>query len=107
MRRHDNEIAHIRAWIADTYWSRMRGLLGHPPLKEGEALIISPCNSIHCFFMMHAIDVVFLDGSGRVLRLCSQVRPWAARVCWRASKVIELAAGEIQRMGLQEGDQCG
>lgn len=100
------ELARSQAWMAETYWTRARGLLGRPPLLPGEALKIVPCNSIHCFFMTSMIDVVFLDVKGCVLRTCPQVRPWRGRVCRKAKVVIELAAGEIHRLGIKEGDRC-
>lgn len=104
--RQQVDFASSVGWVADTYWSRMRGLLGRPPLQIGEALLIVPCNAIHCWFMTSIIDVVFLDKSGEVVRLCHHVKPWAGRVCWSAAKVVELTAGEIKRLGLQEGDRC-
>lgn len=106
--RNDDVVGRSKLVLARSYWQRTRGLLGRPSPQEGEGLSITPCNSIHMFFMRYAIDVVFLDGRGVVLRLCPQVRPWRLRSCWRAAEVVELAAGEIERLGLNIGDrlQC-
>lgn len=104
--RKEQEIARTHAWIAETFWARSRGLLGRPPLRPGEALKIIPCNSIHCFFMRVPIDVVFLNSAGVVLKVYADVRPWRGRFAWHAKAVVELAAGEACRLGLQEGDLC-
>jgi uncharacterized membrane protein (UPF0127 family) len=104
--RNEREVARSQAWLAETFWARSRGLLGRPPLRPGEALKIAPCNSIHCFFMRVPIDVVFLNAAGVVLKVCINVRPWRGRIKWRAKAVVELAAGEASRLGLQEGDLC-
>lgn len=85
---------------------RLRGLLGRPALCEGEALAISPCNSVHTFFMKFPIDAVFLDARGRVVRALAGVRPWrATRVHLRARQVVELPEGTVTRSGTRAGDE--
>jgi len=54
------------AWIADkcivaeSFFSRLKGLIGTSNLAAGEALLLRPCNDIHMWFMKYPIDVVFL-----------------------------------------------
>ena len=85
---------------------RLRGLLGRSELAAGNALAIAPCAAIHTFFMKFAIDAVFLDGSGRVVRALPALRPWrATRFHRRAAQVVELPAGTLARTGTREGDQ--
>lgn len=88
-------VAPERCVVADTAGSRMRGLLGRPPLEPGEGLLLVPCRAVHTFFMRYPIDVVFLDRELRVLRVCSRVRPWRLRACRRAQAVLELPAGSF------------
>src|SRR5262249_50075920 len=74
-----------------THWTRLRGLLGTKRLEPGEGLWIKPSNQIHMFGMRYAIDVVFLDDGGRVLRLVHGLSP--NRVSPRvagATSVLEL-----------------
>ena len=91
--------------VADTALTRMRGLLGRTELPSGEGMLIRPANSIHTWFMRFPIDVVFLDGDLTVLRVRSAVRPWRTAGCRGAKAVLELAAGEAERRGVQAGAQ--
>ena len=92
------EVRHARSFLA-----RARGLLFRRALAAREALWISGCDSIHTMGMHYAIDVVFLDAQDRVLRIAQAVRPLRFRLCRGAASVIELRAGEAQRLGLRMG----
>ena len=78
----------------------MRGLLWRPALAPGQGLLIAPCNSVHTIGMRYAIDVVFLDREGRVLKVCPALKPLRMAMARGARQVIELAAGEASRLGL-------
>ncbi|HKH71429.1 MAG TPA: DUF192 domain-containing protein [Vicinamibacterales bacterium] len=82
--------------------SRRRGLLGRTGLDD-EALIIAPCNAVHTFFMRFAIDIVFVDRTGRVLRIAASVPAWRMTVSLRAFATIELAAGTAARNDVAPG----
>jgi protein-S-isoprenylcysteine O-methyltransferase Ste14/uncharacterized membrane protein (UPF0127 family) len=90
---------------AHTHWTRLRGLLGTKRLEPGEGLWIKPSNQIHMFGMRYALDLVFLDHTGRVLRLVYALAPnrISPRVAGAAS-VLELPAGTLARVRLAEGD---
>jgi uncharacterized membrane protein (UPF0127 family) len=54
--------------------------------------------------MRMAIDVVFLDDRGIVLRVETSVRPWRATVAaGGARNVLELAEGSCARLGIVAG----
>ena len=79
--------------------SRRRRLLGlalrrKPPRH---ALLIPRCRSVHTFGMRFALDLVFLDARGRVLRVELAVPPRRVLTCRGAFAVIEAPAGEIAR----------
>lgn len=95
----------VSARYTQTAMERMRGLLWRPALVSGEALWITPCNSIHCWFMRYAIDAVYVDGEGWVLKCAANIKPWRMSACWQAAGVIELVAGEVERLGIEVGDQ--
>jgi uncharacterized membrane protein (UPF0127 family) len=83
----------------------MRGLLGRSELAPGEGLLIRPAPSVHTFFMRFPIDVVFLGGDLRVLRVRSDLRPWRMAGQRGARAVLELPAGEADRRGIRPGDR--
>ncbi len=95
-----------RAGLADRFWQRARGLLGRPPLAEGEGLIIRPCKAVHTLGMEHPIDVAFVDQSGVVLASYEALGP-NRRTAWhsRADCAIELPAGALDRASVGVGDR--
>jgi uncharacterized protein len=92
-----------RGELATSLWSRTKGLLGRPGLADDEGLWI-PTGSIHMFGMRFAIDVVYADGEGKVLKLVRGIRPWRASICRGAKVALELPVGAIDRAGVQVGD---
>ena len=94
-----------RCEIADGFISRGRGLLGRATLPSGHGLLIRPTWSVHTAFMRFAIDVVFLDAELTVLKLARNLHPWRAASRLRAHSVLELAAGECDRLGIGVGDR--
>jgi hypothetical protein len=93
-----------RLRVADTHWTRLRGLLGTRSLPDGDGLWIRPCRQVHMFWMRYAIDVVFLDDARRVVGLAPDLRPWRISPLVKpATSVLELPAGTIGRTGLREG----
>lgn len=90
--------------IAETRAARRRGLLGRAGLDKGAALMLIPCLAVHTAFMRFAIDVIFLDGDGCVVRVVSRLSPWRMAVCLRARAVVELPAGELDSLGVNVGD---
>jgi uncharacterized protein len=90
---------------ARSLWQRMRGLLGRRGLERGEGLWIEPCSSIHMFFMRFAIDAIFTDRDGKVVRAVSRLEPWRVAVGGRGARaVLELPAGTIERSATRVGD---
>jgi uncharacterized protein len=103
--RENGEVLCERCVLADTFWTRFRGLLGRKELAESEGLLIRPASSVHTLFMRFPIDVVFLDRDLSVLRVVPAVPPW--RAVWRtgAAAVLEIGAGECTARGVGVGDR--
>lgn len=79
--------------IADTHWTRLRGLLGvaADDFGKGRGLWIVPCHGVHTLGMGFAIDAIYLDGEMNVIHVESELRPWRfAAVRVNAASVLEL-----------------
>jgi uncharacterized membrane protein (UPF0127 family) len=89
---------------ADTFSSRLFGLIPRSSLGPEEGLWLEPCAMIHMCFMKFPIDAVFLDADGRVLRVLANLKPWRFSP-WvpGARGVLELPAGRADKL-LSEGD---
>ena len=105
LRREDGRIVCERVVVADRAHRRMRGLLGRRRLSPGQGMVLRPAFAIHTHFMHFAIDVVFLDPDQVVIAVERNLRPWRTASCRGAREVVELAAGECERRGLEVGDR--
>jgi hypothetical protein len=93
-----------RVALALTRSERRKGLLGKSGLARGEALWIAPCRGVHTCGMRFAIDVIALDGSGRVIDQVDAMPPWRLRLPrWGTAGVLELPAGTLAVAGTQVG----
>lgn len=101
----DGVIVLPRVWRADRWDLRLRGLLRRPPLQDGEGLLIVPCDSVHTMWMGYALDLLFLDRAGGVLRWREGLRPWRAAWCRGAHATLEMPAGSIGRIGVAAGQR--
>ncbi|MFH1458423.1 MAG: DUF192 domain-containing protein [Candidatus Omnitrophota bacterium] len=100
-----NTVLAEEAVIADTLFKRLKGLLGRRYLREAEALLITPCNSIHTLFMHFAIDVVFVDKACKVVKTIPYLKPFRiTRPYFKADFVLELPAGTIASSSTTPGD---
>ena len=94
--------------VAQTHWSRLRGLLGSSPdeFRNGRGLWIRPCRGVHTLAMSFSIDVVYLDREGIVVYLESNLKPWRfAPVRLQAASVLELPTQMISRTETALGDR--
>ncbi len=105
LRREDGRVVCERCIVADRARHRMRGLLGRRRLQPGEGMVLRPAWNVHTAFMRFPIDVVFLDADQVVLRIEAELAPWRTVSCRGAREVVELAAGECARRGLEVGDR--
>ena len=94
------------AQMADTPFSRIKGLLGRAALERGEALVITHCRSIHMFFMKFAIDAIFVDRKHRVVGIVENIKPFRMSPYFLfSSYVIEIPVGKIKESLTEKGDE--
>lgn len=101
----ETEIAHT-CWIADQFFTRLKGLLGKKQMPAGEGLLIKPCSSVHTFGMKMSIDVVFLSKENEVLYIMEKMPPGKiSPVVKKASAVLELPAGQLEHTQILKGQR--
>lgn len=91
--------------LAQTVLARLKGLLFRKEFRNGEALIIKPCNSIHTFFMRFPIDVIFIDSNDKIVKIRKEIKPFRATPVYFKSKfVIEFPSGTVEVTNTTESD---
>jgi uncharacterized protein len=91
--------------LADTFGKRLIGLMFRKKSLEDEGLWITPCNSIHTCFMNFAIDAVFINKEGEIVKIVEELQPWRfVKPVQNAHSVIELPAGAVKRLDLKQGE---
>lgn len=104
-RTRDVELAG-RARVADTRWTRLRGLLGRPRLRPGQGLVISPSRGVHTWGMRYPIDVALVGGDGRVAAVFPGLEPWShTGMHDDVELAVELPEGTVEASGTQAGDR--
>jgi uncharacterized membrane protein (UPF0127 family) len=85
--------------------ARAVGVLARP-FQGYDALVIPRCRAVHTWFVRGALDLLFVDASGGVLRAVEGARPWRAFAGPRGARaVIELPAGTLCGIGVVAGDR--
>ncbi len=91
---------------ARTILERMVGLLGKKEIPNDFTLWISPCKSIHTFFMKFPIDVLFVDKQLCIVSLFNSVPP--GKIIFggfKSHSVFEMKANLLKQNQLKKGDQ--
>ncbi len=92
--------------FANTFVTRLFGLLGKKSLPDGQGLLIEPSSGVHTFGMSFPIDIVALDGENNVVGAFERIGPWKVRGLGRKTRsVLELPAGRIYECGVRAGDR--
>jgi len=87
----------LRLHEASSHRARLVGLALLDRLPAGHALLLPRCSSVHTFGMRFALDVMFLDGDGGVLRTYERVGPGRVVCCPGARAALETRAGDARR----------
>jgi len=96
----------FRVTIADSFVSRLVGLLGKKVLKPDGGMWIVPANAVHTIGMLFTFDLLLIDKDFKVVGVRELVRPFRiTRPNFRAESVIELPAHAIFKSRTEVGDQ--
>lgn len=88
--------------IADTFTSRLKGLLGKKSISPGQGLLLTNCSSIHCFFMKFNIDALYLSKDMEVLHK-ETLKPWKlGKIVKNTRSILEIQEGASA--GIEIGD---
>lgn len=92
--------------MANTFRTRLFGLLGRDSLEQDAGLLISPSSGVHTFGMSFPIDIVALDRNNCVIGAFANIGPGTIRgLNLRTRSVLELPIGKIQECGIKPGHQ--
>lgn len=92
------------ALYAESFLSRIKGLMGSQKLSADKGLLIPNCRQVHTFFMNYTIDIIFLDKKNKVIDI-QTLSPWkVSRWMRKAQKVLEVPKGFAKKKGLKNGD---
>lgn len=79
--------------LADSFKTKLIGLLNKKSIDKDEGLLLLNCSSIHCFFMKFTIDAVYLSKDMKVLHK-ETIRPWRiGKLVKNCYHVLELSEG--------------
>jgi uncharacterized protein len=91
---------------ADSFLTRLIGLLKRTTLGPEEALWLTPSKGIHTIGMKFPIDVAFLDKENVVVGMISGLVPYRiTAVRLRGHSVLELPKGTLTKSRTEIGDQ--
>ena len=92
--------------VADTFFTRLKGLLGSPPLEAGQGLLLKNEKSIHTFFMTFPIDVIYIDKDLSVIKLDQDMGPnRVGKFVTESAYILEVPVGTIASTDSQVGDR--
>ena len=101
-----------KTWIAtkirraDSFLTRLLGLLRRKRLAPEEALWLVPGKAVHTVGMKFPIDVLFIDRGKKVVAVVPGMVPnRATRFYFAAHSVLELPKGTIIKSRTEAGDQ--
>ena len=98
--------------IADSFKTKLIGLLNKKSINKNEGLLLKNCSGIHCFFMKFTIEAVYLSKDMKVIYK-ETVKPWRiGKFVKNCTHILELAQGmakdiEIGDYIILEGEKDG
>jgi hypothetical protein len=96
--------------VADTFWSRFRGLMFRRRFPQGKAILFRfkkpGRHAVHMFFVRFPIDLLYLNRQFKIVEIREALKPWRFyRPKHLATNLVELPAGSVRKLGIKTGDQ--
>ncbi|MHC1694383.1 MAG: DUF192 domain-containing protein [Eubacteriales bacterium] len=100
----EDKVIARNTFLADSFFTRLTGLLRSSSINDGEGLLLSPCRQIHTYGMKFDIDAVFLDRDMKIIDIFENIPPGRmSRYYMKGRMVLELPAGTAKKYGLSNG----
>ena len=91
--------------MADTYFTRLKGLMFRRKFAGEKVLVLDPCPQIHTCFMRFELDAIFCASDGTVLYVVEKMRPWRFSKFVRGARyTLEFVGGTLQNR-VRPGDK--
>lgn len=85
---------------------RLKGYMFQNNAPVSNGLLLTPCNSIHMFFMKFPLDIVFLNEQNEIIDFYPQLPPGKrTKVVRGAVAALELPSGTIEEFSIEIGDR--
>jgi len=104
---HNRRRLPMHVHVCESRIERGRGLLMRRCPDQRTAYLLRNCSAVHTMGMSYAIDIIFCDARGRILRIVRGLRPFRIARHSGAALVWEMAGGMAERWGWQVGDEIG
>lgn len=89
--------------IATTFFQRALGLLFKAPPEPDETLLFKDAPLIHTFFMRYPIDIIFLDRTLTVVKICRNTPPFRVVGALQSAFTLEARAHAAGEKKIHEG----
>ncbi|MBK6675003.1 MAG: DUF192 domain-containing protein [Proteobacteria bacterium] len=104
---HNRRRLAMHVHICESSIERGRGLLFRRRPDQRTAYLLRRCSAVHTIGMAYALDIVFCNGTGRILRIVRDLRPFRLVRHPEAAQVWEVASGVAAKWGWRVGDEIG
>lgn len=81
---------------------KIKKIINKKAIEDNEALIISPCNSVHMMFCKKAMDIVFVNDNNEVCYIQENLKPWEiSKKIKSARYIIEMNRGMVKKNNIK------
>jgi uncharacterized protein len=104
---HNRRRLPMHVHVCESTFDRGRGLLFRKCPDQRTAFLLRRCSAIHTIGMVYAIDILFCNDTGRILKIVRGLKPFRLARHPEATEVWEVAPGVAAKWGWRVGDVIG